>query len=173
MLVQRKIFSESDDKVCLFTYGSTGTANELASGNNYEHISMERDLRKADWGLCSHIQNTIQATDHEVDFMDALIVTSTYLINQINSINDKKEKKKISEGRRLIMVFSNLDNPVATDVAEMKDIIEGFKDNKIEIHFIGPNLSSAAVEDDNQPGPSTGASNSSNGGILKRKQIIK
>jgi len=59
---------------------------------------------------------------------------STFLF--ASSINDKKEKKKISEGRRLIMVFSNLDNPVATDVAEMKDIIEGFKDNKIEIHFM-------------------------------------
>jgi len=30
-------------------------------------------------------------------------------------------------------------------------------------------LSSAAVEDDNQPGPSTGASNSSNGGHSKAK----
>ena len=62
-----QIFSQSDDKVCLFSYGSNGTANELAADDEYQHISMERDLRPADWQLCNHVQTQLEATNHQAD----------------------------------------------------------------------------------------------------------
>ena len=53
-----------------------------------------------------------------------------------SSINDKKVKKKLDEGRRIIMIFSNLDNPVRSDSTELKKIIQGFKENNLELHFV-------------------------------------
>jgi len=49
--------------VCLFTFGSTDTANELAEAEEYQNISMDSPLKPANWDLCNHVQNHITATD--------------------------------------------------------------------------------------------------------------
>ncbi|XP_067935362.1 X-ray repair cross-complementing protein 5-like isoform X2 [Watersipora subatra] len=156
LFVQRKIFSQSDDRLCLFSYGSDATANELATDTDYQHISMEMDLRPADWELCRHIQGELEATNHRADFLDALIVVSTYLMNQLNSITDKKLKKKMDNGRRIIMILSNMDNPVRSESQELKSIIQGLKENQIELHFVGlaSSQDSTTDPDTSQPGTS-------------------
>ena len=108
-----QIFSQAVDKVCLFTYGSEDTANDLADGSEYQHISMDRDLRPVDWDLCNHIQNTIQATNNQGDCIlwNNHWHTQSPLANHLQNTSYRIGKVMDNMNRRLysLLVVQGLD----------------------------------------------------------------
>ena len=48
--------------MCLFTYGSEDTANELAEGSSYQNISMVREMGAVDWEMCHYVQKEIETS---------------------------------------------------------------------------------------------------------------
>lgn len=56
-----QLFSESKDEVSLIVFGTSDTANDLASGDSgYENICVARPLAPVDWSILKYVQNEVQ-----------------------------------------------------------------------------------------------------------------
>lgn len=61
------MFAESKDEVSLVLFGTENTANSLASGDQYQHITVHRHLMLPDFDLLEDIQNAIQPGSEQGD----------------------------------------------------------------------------------------------------------
>ncbi|KAG7227479.1 hypothetical protein INR49_005293 [Caranx melampygus] len=57
--VQRQVFAETKDELALVLFGTDSTKNPLAQDGQYQHISIHRHLRMADFDLLEEIENQI------------------------------------------------------------------------------------------------------------------
>ncbi|KAG8125230.1 hypothetical protein E2320_020542 [Naja naja] len=74
MFVQRQVFAENKDEVSLVLFGTERTSNSLASGDQYQHITVHRHLMLPDFDLLEDIQNLTPLGSEQGDILDALIV---------------------------------------------------------------------------------------------------
>uniref|UniRef100_A0A452H2P5 Ku domain-containing protein n=1 Tax=Gopherus agassizii TaxID=38772 RepID=A0A452H2P5_9SAUR len=127
MFVQRQVFAESKDEVSVVLFGTDGTENTLASGDQYQNITVQRHLMLPDFDLLEDIQNAIQPGSEQADFLDALVVCMDLL--QKETIGKKYEKRHIE-------VFTDLSSPFSEDQLEI--IIANLKKTGISLQFFLP-----------------------------------
>ncbi|XP_044294195.1 X-ray repair cross-complementing protein 5 [Varanus komodoensis] len=127
MFVQRQVFAESKDEVSLVLFGTENTANCLASGDQYQHITVHRHLMLPDFDLLEDVQNVIQPGSGHGDILDALIVCMDLL--QKETIGKKYNKQHIE-------VFTDLSSPFSEDQLDV--IIANLKKTGISLQFFLP-----------------------------------
>ncbi|XP_009069682.1 PREDICTED: X-ray repair cross-complementing protein 5-like, partial [Acanthisitta chloris] len=72
--VQRQVFAESKDEIAVVLFGTNGTRNGLASGDQYQNITVHRSLMLPDFDLLEDIQDVTKTGSEQADFLDAIIV---------------------------------------------------------------------------------------------------
>ncbi|XP_025909513.1 X-ray repair cross-complementing protein 5 isoform X2 [Nothoprocta perdicaria] len=125
--VQRQVFAESKDEVAVVLFGTDGTRNVLASGDQYQNITVHRSLMLPDFDLLEDIQTVIQPGSEQADFLDAIIVCMDLL--QRETIGKKYEKVHIE-------MFTDLSSPVSEDQLEI--IVANLKKTGILLQFFLP-----------------------------------
>ncbi|XP_017680894.1 PREDICTED: X-ray repair cross-complementing protein 5 isoform X4 [Lepidothrix coronata] len=125
--VQRQVFAESKDEVAVVLFGTHGTRNGLASGDQYQNITVHRSLMLPDFDLLEDIQDVIKPGSEQADFLDAIIVCMDLL--QKETIGKKYEKRHIE-------LFTDLNSPVSEDQLEI--IIANLKKTGISLQFFLP-----------------------------------
>ncbi|NXI73703.1 XRCC5 protein, partial [Anseranas semipalmata] len=125
--VQRQVFAESKDEVAVVLFGTDGTRNALASGDQYQNITVHRSLMLSDFDLLEDIENGIQPGSQQADFLDAIIVCMDLL--QKETLGKKFEKRHIE-------LFTDLSSPVSEDQLEI--IIANLKKTGISLQFFLP-----------------------------------
>ncbi|NXC26632.1 XRCC5 protein, partial [Campylorhamphus procurvoides] len=125
--VQRQVFAESKDEVAVVLFGTDGTRNGLASGDQYQNITVHRSLMLPDFDLLEDIQDVIKAGSEQADFLDAIIVCMDLL--QKETIGKKYEKRHIE-------LFTDLSSPVSEDQLEI--IVDNLKKTGISLQFFLP-----------------------------------
>ncbi|XP_027735543.1 X-ray repair cross-complementing protein 5 isoform X3 [Empidonax traillii] len=125
--VQRQVFSESKDEIAVVLFGTNGTRNGLASGDQYQNITVHRSLMLPDFDLLEDIQDVIKGGSEQADFLDAVIVCMDLL--QKETIGKKYEKRHIE-------LFTDLRSPVSEDQLEI--IIANLKKTGTSLQFFLP-----------------------------------
>ncbi|XP_057286320.1 X-ray repair cross-complementing protein 5 isoform X2 [Pezoporus wallicus] len=125
--VQRQVFAESKDEVAVVLFGTNGTKNDLASRDQYQHITVHRSLMLPDFDLLEDIQDMIKPGSEQADFLDAIIVCMDLLQKQ--TIGKKYEKRHIE-------LFTDLCSTVSEDQLEI--IIANLKKTGISLQFLNP-----------------------------------
>ncbi|NXJ88100.1 XRCC5 protein, partial [Corythaixoides concolor] len=125
--VQRQVFAESKDEVAVVLFGTDGTRNDLASGDQYQNITVHRSLMLPDFDLLEDLQDLIKPGSEQADFLDAIIVCMDLL--QKETIGKKYEKRHIE-------LFTDLSSPVSEDQLEI--IIANLKKTGISLQFFLP-----------------------------------
>ncbi|KAK0688820.1 XRCC5 protein, partial [Pygoscelis papua] len=125
--VQRQVFAESKDEVAVVLFGTDGTRNDLASGDQYQNITVHRSLMLPDFDLLEDIQDVIKPDSEQADFLDAIIVCMDLL--QKETIGKRYEKRHIE-------LFTDLSSPVSEDQLEI--IIANLKKTGISLQFFLP-----------------------------------
>ncbi|KFP61416.1 X-ray repair cross-complementing protein 5, partial [Cariama cristata] len=125
--VQRQVFAESKDEVAVVLFGTDGTRNDLASGDQYQNITVHRSLMLPDFDLLEDIQDLIKPGSEQADFLDAIIVCMDLL--QKETIGKKYDKRHIE-------LFTDLSSPVSEDQLEI--IIANLKKTGISLQFFLP-----------------------------------
>ncbi|OXB69174.1 hypothetical protein ASZ78_011294 [Callipepla squamata] len=125
--LQRQVFAESKDEVAVVLFGTNGTKNDLASGDQYQNITVHRSLMLPDFDLLEDIQNKIKLGTQQADFLDAIIVCMDLL--QKETLGKKFEKRHIE-------LFTDLSSPVSEDQLEI--IIANLKKTGISLQFFLP-----------------------------------
>ncbi|XP_064307371.1 X-ray repair cross-complementing protein 5 isoform X1 [Phalacrocorax carbo] len=125
--VQRQVFAESKDEVAVVLFGTEDTKNGLASGDQYQNITVHRSLMLPDFDLLEDIQDVIKPGSKAADFLDAIIVCMDLL--QKETIGKKYEKRHIE-------LFTDLSSPVSEDQLEI--IIANLKKTGISLQFFLP-----------------------------------
>ncbi|XP_074684923.1 X-ray repair cross-complementing protein 5 isoform X3 [Strix aluco] len=123
--VQRQVFAESKDEVAVVLFGTDGTRNDLASGDQYQNITVHRSLMLPDFDLLEDIQDVIKPGSEQADFLDAIIVCMDLL--QKETIGKKYEKRHIE-------LFTDLNSPLSEDQLEI--IIDNLKKTGISLQFL-------------------------------------
>ena len=107
LFVERRLFSESKDEICLVMLGSEETNNNL----DYDNVSVfERGFATADWDLVTFLREHVQGTGVEADWLDSVIVSLDLLRT---AQEDRDPKKKFSALR--IFMFGELGCPSSTE----------------------------------------------------------
>ncbi|XP_043851626.1 X-ray repair cross-complementing protein 5 [Dromiciops gliroides] len=127
MFLQRQVFAESKDEIALVLFGTDTTKNDLATGDQYQNITVHRLLMLPDFELLEDIQNSIQPGSKEADILDALVVCMDVL--QKETIGKKFERKHIE-------VFTDLSSPFSKDQLDI--IISNLKSSDISLQFFLP-----------------------------------
>ncbi|XP_015724172.1 X-ray repair cross-complementing protein 5 [Coturnix japonica] len=125
--LQRQVFAESKDEVAVVLFGTGGTKNDLASGDQYQNITVHRSLMLPDFDLLEDIQSTIRLDSQQADFLDAIIVCMDLL--QKETLGKKFEKIHIE-------LFTDLSSPVSEDQLEI--IVANLKKTGISLQFFLP-----------------------------------
>ncbi|XP_058388942.1 X-ray repair cross-complementing protein 5 [Diceros bicornis minor] len=127
MFVQRQVFAERKDEVALVLFGTDGTENALAGGDQYQHITVHRHLMLPDFDLLEDIESKIRPGSQQADFLDALIVCMDVI--QQETVGKKFEKRHIE-------VFTDLSSPFSKDQLDI--IIHNLKKSGISLQFFLP-----------------------------------
>lgn len=62
-----QVFAESKDEVAVVLFGTDGTRNDLASGDQYQNITVHRSLMLPDFDLLEDIQDVIKPGSEQAD----------------------------------------------------------------------------------------------------------
>ncbi|XP_072117243.1 X-ray repair cross-complementing protein 5 [Mobula birostris] len=127
LFLQRQVFAESKDETALVLFGTDGTSNPLATSDQYQHITVHRDLMIPDFDLLEDVQSNKMASDNQADFLDALVVCMDLLQKQ--TLGKKFEKLHIA-------VFTDLTSPFSSDQLDI--ITDNMKRAGITLQFFLP-----------------------------------
>ncbi|XP_045415219.1 X-ray repair cross-complementing protein 5 [Lemur catta] len=127
MFIQRQVFAESKDEIALVLFGTDGTENALAAGDQYQNITVHRHLMLPDFDLLEDIESKIQPGSQQADFLDALIVCMDVI--QRETVGKKFEKRHIE-------VFTDLSSPFSKDQLDI--IIHNLRKSGISLQFFLP-----------------------------------
>ncbi|TRY72363.1 hypothetical protein TCAL_01009 [Tigriopus californicus] len=124
-LLQRRLFSESTDRFGLVLIGDERTNNVL----NYGHVNvLDGGLRVANWDLLDYVENHVQGTNHESDWLDGVIVALDLLKTETEGQSKCQEKK--------IILLSDLGCVSNSD--NWDSVLLALKKEKVELSFFGP-----------------------------------
>ncbi|XP_019945646.2 X-ray repair cross-complementing protein 5 [Paralichthys olivaceus] len=125
--VQRQVFAETKDEVALVLFGTDSTENPLHRDGQYQHITVHRHLRVADFELLEEIENQVHPESQQADWLDALVVC-------MDLLQTETAKKKCD---RLNIVFlTDLSSPASADHLDV--IIENLKKAGVTLQFFLP-----------------------------------
>ncbi|XP_031813946.1 X-ray repair cross-complementing protein 5 isoform X3 [Sarcophilus harrisii] len=127
MFLQRQVFAEAKDEVALVLFGTDTTKNDLATGDQYQNITVHRHLMLPDFELLEDLQNSVQPGTRQADFLDALVVCMDVI--QKETIGKKFERKHIE-------VFTDLSSPLSKDQLDV--IVNNLKRSDISLQFFLP-----------------------------------
>ena len=157
LFVERRLFSESKDEICLVLAGSEETNNSM----DYDNIAVfERGFGPADWDLVTFLRSHVEGTQLEADWLDSVIVA----MDMLRTAQEQREAKKKFSALR-IFLFSELGVPCNND--QLDNVLQGMAMiNNLEFTFIGPGWKKDDDDDDDgdnkngdgddsDPGPST------------------
>ncbi|XP_056392970.1 X-ray repair cross-complementing protein 5 [Hyla sarda] len=170
LFVQRQVFAETKDEIAVVLFGTDGTDNALATGDQYQNITVQRHLMLPDFQLLDEIENNLQAGAQQADFVDALIVCMDLL--QKETLGKKYERLHIA-------VLTDLSSHFSED--QLQIIIANLKKAGITLQFFLP----FPIDDDEDGaggqdggddgrrlGPPKGLSDQQKDGVRMVKQIM-
>lgn len=135
--VQRQVFSESKDELALVLFGTDSTKNPLDQDDQYQNITVHRNLMIPDFELLEEIANQIHPESQQADWLDALVVCMDLL---------QTETKGKKCDRLNIALLTDLSTQVSSEQLDV--IIENLKQAGITLQFFLP----FPVEDDEEGG---------------------
>ncbi|XP_053554079.1 X-ray repair cross-complementing protein 5 [Bombina bombina] len=127
LFLQRQVFAESKDETAVVLFGTEGTKNALADGDQYQNITVQRHLMLPDFELLEEIESVLEPGSQQADFLDALIVCMDIL--QKETLGKKYERLHIA-------VLTDLSSPFSEDQLEI--IIANLKKAGISLQFFLP-----------------------------------
>ncbi|XP_069957973.1 X-ray repair cross-complementing protein 5 isoform X2 [Cherax quadricarinatus] len=154
-ILQRKMFAEKcRDLVGIVLFGTNGTNNNLASADQYQHITVLRELRTVDWELINEVEN-LPYGNSTGDWVDALVVGMDLLHDPDGGRFTSKK----------IVLLTDFSGEFSDD--QTSKIITGLKNQGIELNVIGPDIidDEEEDEDEDKPGPCSGVKSTHNGKI--------
>lgn len=154
-ILQRKMFAEKcRDLVGIVLFGTNGTNNNLASADQYQHITVLRELRTVDWELINEVEN-LPYGNSTGDWLDALVVGMDLLHDPDGGRFTSKK----------IVLLTDFSGEFSDD--QTSKIITGLKNQGIELNVIGPDIIDEEEEDEDEdkPGPCSGVKSTHNGKI--------
>lgn len=154
-ILQRKMFAEKcRDLVGIVLFGTNGTNNNLASADQYQHITVLRELRTVDWELINEVEN-LPYGNSTGDWLDALVVGMDLLHDPDGGRFTSKK----------IVLLTDFSGEFSDD--QTSKIITGLKNQGIELNVIGPDIidDEEEDEDEDKPGPCSGVKSTHNGKI--------
>ncbi|XP_028292034.1 X-ray repair cross-complementing protein 5 [Gouania willdenowi] len=125
--VQRQVFAETKDELALVLFGTDSTKNPLDNDDQYQNITVHRNLMVPDFKLLEEIENQIHPESQQADWLDALVVC-------MNIFETETGGKKLD--RRNIVLLTDLNSPVSSDNLDV--IIENLKQADITLQFFLP-----------------------------------
>lgn len=125
--VQRQVFAESKDELALVLFGTDATKNPLDQDDQYQNITVHRDLMIPDFDLLVEIENQVHPENQQADWLDALVVCMDLLQTQTKG-------KKCD--RLNIVLLTDLNTQTSSDNLDV--IIENLKQADITLQFFLP-----------------------------------
>nr|XP_045583822.1 X-ray repair cross-complementing protein 5-like isoform X1 [Procambarus clarkii] len=157
-ILQRKMFAEKcRDQVGIVLFGTNDTNNNLASNDQYRHITVLRELQTVDWEVITEVDQ-LPYGKSSGDWLDALVVAMDLLHDPDGGRFTSKK----------IVLLTDFSGEFSDD--QTSKIIAGLKNQGIELNVIGPDImddddDDAEDSDEDNPGPSTGVNSARNGKI--------
>ncbi|XP_047480476.1 X-ray repair cross-complementing protein 5-like [Penaeus chinensis] len=152
-ILQRKMFAEKcKDQVGVVLFGTDGTDNNLASGDQYQHITVLREIMTVDWDMMNEVDQ-VPFGKARADWLDALVVAMD-LMHDPDGMRYSSKK---------IVLMTDFSGEFSDDQASK--IIAGLNNSGIELSVIGPEIVDEDNSDDDDmdgPGSSNGAPKSGN-----------
>ncbi|XP_071549630.1 X-ray repair cross-complementing protein 5 [Panulirus ornatus] len=154
-ILQRKMFAEKcRDRVGIVLFGTNGTSNHLSQADQYQHITVMRELQTVDWEVIAKVDQ-FPYGNTSGDWLDALVVAMDLLHDPDGEQFSSKK----------IVLFTDFSGEFSDD--QTLKIISGLKNQGIELSIIGPEIMGNGddSEDENmdEPGPSSGLNSKLNG----------
>ncbi|XP_054643514.1 X-ray repair cross-complementing protein 5 [Dunckerocampus dactyliophorus] len=125
--VQRQVFVEAKDELALVLFGTDSTKNPLAQDDQYQNITVHRNLMIPDFELLEEIENQVHPENQQADWLDALVVCMDLLQTGTNGK---------SYDRLNIALLSDL--ATEADSEQLDVIIENLKQAGITLQFFLP-----------------------------------
>nr|XP_057938483.1 X-ray repair cross-complementing protein 5 [Doryrhamphus excisus] len=125
--VQRQVFAEAKDELALVLFGTDSTENPLAQDDQYQNITVHRNLMIPDLELLAEIENQVHPENQQADWLDALVVCMDLLQTGTNGK---------SYDRLNIALLSDL--ATEADSEQLDVIIENLKQAGITLQFFLP-----------------------------------
>ncbi|XP_045121022.1 X-ray repair cross-complementing protein 5-like isoform X2 [Portunus trituberculatus] len=152
-ILQRKIFADKCyDVVGVVTFGTAGTNNQLATGNQYEHVTVLQEVRLVDWDMMKQVENQ-GCGGSSGDWLDALVVA-------MDLLHDPDGKR--FTGKKIVLL-TDFSGEFSDD--QSTAITSGLLNEGIELVVIGPDILRDLNEEEDgdakQPGTSDGNDSSS------------
>lgn len=148
-ILQRKIFADKcHDAVGIVLFGTAGTNNQLATGDQYQHVTVLQEVRLVEWEMMKQVEN-LGHGGSSGDWLDALVVA-------MDLLHDPDGKR--FNGKKIVLL-TDFSGEFSDDKSEA--ITSGLLNESIELVVIGPDILKDLTEEDgdgNQPGPSDGDS---------------
>ncbi|XP_041663738.1 X-ray repair cross-complementing protein 5 [Cheilinus undulatus] len=135
--VQRQVFAETKDELALVLFGTDSTNNPLDQDDQYQNITVHRQLKIPDFELLEEIENQIHPENSQADWLDALVVSMDLL---------QRETKDKKCDRLIIALLTDLNSQASSDNLDV--IIENLKQAGITLQFFLP----FPAEDDEEGG---------------------
>ncbi|GAB6029700.1 ATP-dependent DNA helicase II subunit 2 [Chamberlinius hualienensis] len=128
-VLQRKIFSESNDELGLIVFGCKENDNPLYTNGQYSYISVKRKLAAVNWEFLQLVdQLRVDNEPFKADFIDAVMVGCDH-IYQIT--------KDWKTSERNLYIFSPFQDPYSID--QVETILSALVNSGIRFNVIGPN----------------------------------
>ena len=126
LIVQNKILHTKKDEIALILFGTRDTVNDLAADNQYQHITVAREMGLPDLNLLRYIENSIVPSGSTACFIDTLIVGMDVLIRA--SLTKKNPEM------RLVM-FTDAASDFNDDQVDV--VVDGLKQRNIAVQVVG------------------------------------
>ncbi|XP_042886525.1 X-ray repair cross-complementing protein 5-like isoform X2 [Penaeus japonicus] len=149
-ILQRKMFAEKcKDQVGIVLFGTDGTDNNLASADQYQHITVLREIMTVDWDMMNEVDQ-LPYGKTSADWLDALVVAMDLLHDPDGSRFSSKK----------IVLMTDFSGEFSDDQASK--IIAGLNNSGIELSVIGPEIMDDDNSDDDMDGPGSSNGRSKN-----------
>uniref|UniRef100_A0A8C5HLZ9 X-ray repair cross-complementing protein 5 n=1 Tax=Gouania willdenowi TaxID=441366 RepID=A0A8C5HLZ9_GOUWI len=123
--VQRQVFAETKDELALVLFGTDSTKNPLDNDDQYQNITVHRNLMVPDFKLLEEIENQIHPESQQADCIFDIALNVCVLVE--NTTIHKLD-------RRNIVLLTDLNSPVSSDNLDV--IIENLKQADITLQFL-------------------------------------
>ncbi|KAK3876763.1 hypothetical protein Pcinc_018476 [Petrolisthes cinctipes] len=154
-ILQRKIFADKcRDEVGVVLFGTSQTNNDLASGDQYQNISVLQRPKVVDWNLINEVEELSVTGNCSGDWLDALVVA-------LDLLHDPQNAR--FSGRKIVLM-TDFSGEFSDD--QTTSIISGLKNQDIDLSVIGPDIDDD--DDDGDDPDQPGTSNGTNGVVGKR-----
>eukprot|EP01119_Soliformovum_irregulare_P022025 TRINITY_DN7445_c0_g1_i3.p1 TRINITY_DN7445_c0_g1~~TRINITY_DN7445_c0_g1_i3.p1 ORF type:complete len:479 (+),score=143.12 TRINITY_DN7445_c0_g1_i3:105-1541(+) len=127
LLVNQKVLFGKGDEVGLVLYGTHESSNDLATDDQYQHITIKKAIAPPDMDLARDVLQ-IEPEGEQADVLDALIVAMDLLMKR-----QAEEPKQVFQ-KRLFLVT---DAATPINMEDTSQIVDGLKQMDAKLNVIG------------------------------------